>query len=232
MPTRVHERFLIQVHDEIRRQLASLAEGPARDFVKHIVFEGSTTYQPVDSDYGRHDPDGSFRHVHERYPGLVTEGAYAQAGKMLHDIAEDYILGSNLRVRCMAAFDLSYRDTEASVSTWRSRMHREADEEVWSVYSDTQIFRHKNGDPNLDPQAGLKISLHDFATPKCCRAFEHLDQTIYISCEELCKYLIIAEAPVAAQSSATSPKPNLQKRRRNPSSDDLRSEDEKEDRGK
>jgi hypothetical protein len=32
----------------------------------------------------------------------------------------------------------------------------------------------------LDPQAGLKILLHDFATPKCCREFEHLDQTIYI----------------------------------------------------
>jgi hypothetical protein len=117
MPTRVHERFLIQVHDEIRRQLASLAEGPAGDFVKHTVFEGSTTYEPVDPDYGRHDPDGSFRHVQERFPGFMTEGAYAQAGKMLQDVAEDYILGSNLRVHCLAAFDLSYKDMEATVSS-------------------------------------------------------------------------------------------------------------------
>jgi hypothetical protein len=169
------------------------------------VFEEFTTYQPVDPYYGRHDPDGSFRYVHERYPGHVTEEAYAQAGKMLQDIAEDYILGSNLRVRCMAAFDLSYRDTEVTVSTWRSRMHRDAGEEVWSVHSEAHIFRHRNGEPNLDPQAGMKLSLHDFAMPKRCREFEHLDQTIFIPCKELYNYLIDAEAPVAAQSSSPSP---------------------------
>ena len=50
---------------------------------------------------------------------------------------------------------------------------------------------------------GLKISLHDFATLKRCREYEHLDQTIFIPCKELCNYLINAEAPVAAHSSST-----------------------------
>ena len=60
---------------------------------------------------------GPFRYVYKRYPGLVTEGAYAQVGKVLQDIVEDYKPGSNLGVRCMAIFDLSYSETEASVST-------------------------------------------------------------------------------------------------------------------
>ena len=41
------------------------------------------------------------------------------------------------------------------------------------------------------------------------------------------KYHIIAEALVVAQSSATSPQPNVQKRQYNPSFDDLCSEDER-----
>jgi hypothetical protein len=41
------------------------------------------------------------------------------------------------------------------------------------------------------------------------------------------QFLINAEAPVAAQSSSTFPDPSLRKRRRDPSSDDLRSEDER-----
>ena len=90
MPTRIRERFLIQVHDAIRLQLASLTDGLARDFAKDIVFEGSTTYKPVDPEYGRHDPDGSFRHQQERFPGFITEGAYSQKGKMLQGLAGLY----------------------------------------------------------------------------------------------------------------------------------------------
>ena len=84
-------------------------------------------------------------------------------------------------------------------------MQREAGEEVWSVYSKAQIFRHNRGRQNLDPEADLKVSLDDFAMPKRCRDFEHLDQTISISCKELYHYLTSAEAPVATQSSPPSP---------------------------
>jgi hypothetical protein len=105
-------------------------------------------------------------------------------------------------------------------------MHLEAAEEVWSVYSEAQVFRYKRGESNLDPQAGLKISLRDFATPKRYREFEHLQQTIFIPCNKLCNYLTVAEVPVAAHSSI-SPEPNLRKRRRIPSPNDLHSEDER-----
>jgi hypothetical protein len=227
MPTRVHERFLIQVHDAIRHQLSSLAGGPAGEFVKDIVFEGSTTYKPVDSEYGRHDPDGSFRHLRERYPGLMTVGAYSQQGKMLQELAEDYILGSDLRVCCLVAFDLSYKGTEATVSIWRPRVQLEAGEEIWSVSAEVHAFRQEDGAPNLDPEAGLKLSLHDFASPKRCREFKNLDQPIFISCKTLYDYIVDAEAPLEAQSSPDSPRPNVRKRRRTVTPDDISSDDER-----
>jgi hypothetical protein len=74
-------------------------------------------------------------------------------------------------------------------------------------------------------EVGLKVSLHDFASPKRCREFKNLDRPIFISCKTLYGYLIDAEVLVEAQSSPDSPRPNLRKRRRTP--DDIRLDDEK-----
>ena len=96
-----------------------------------------------------------------------------------------------------------------------------------SVCSEVYAFRHKNGKPNRDPEAGLKLSLHDFATAKRCREFRNFDHTVFISCKTLYAYLVDAETPVEAQCSPESPRPNLRKRRRTPTPDDLRSDDER-----
>lgn len=56
----------------------------------------------------------------------------------------------------------------------------------------------------LEAEVGLKVSLHDFASPKRRREFTNLDQPIFISCKTLYDYLIDAEVPVEAQSSPDS----------------------------
>jgi hypothetical protein len=57
----------------------------------------------------------------------------------------------------------------------------------------------------LEAEVGLKVSLHDFASPKRCREFRNLGQPIFISCKTLYDCLIYTEVPVEAQSSPDSP---------------------------
>ena len=225
MPSHVHERFLVRLHDDIRRQLRSVAEGPSEEFANNIQFEGSTTYTPSDPEYGRHDPDGSFRHVRERFPGLVTEAAYSQEGQMLGDLADDYILGSDLRVRALAAFDISYKKKVATVSVWRPRLRQEVEGDVWMTASDVQIFRGEDGEPNLDPNAGLRLHLRDFANIEFYEQCGNIQGTIFISCESLYTYLNEAESVGDFEAGAAT-RPPLRKRRRTPSPEETMGTDD------
>jgi hypothetical protein len=226
MPSRIHERFLVKVHDEIRRQLRSL-EGFSSGFAEEIEFEGSATFIPSDPAYGRHDPDGSFRHRKEPFPGLVTEAAYSQEGKMLRDLADDYILGSDLRVRALVAFDIPYRKKAATVSVWRARALQEDEGQIWTTTSEVQVFRDDSGKPNLDQDSGFRVHLGDFASAEFCESLENLEGTIFISCATLCTFLNDAESDIDIKP-LIRPRPGLLKRRRTPTpEEELDTDDER-----
>lgn len=224
MPSRVHECFLVKVHDEIRHQLRSL-NGASSSFAQDIAFEGSTTFIPSDPTYGPHDPDGSFRYRNEPFPGVVTEVAYSQEGKMLKDLADDYILGSDLEVRALVAFDIPYRKKAAArVSVWRARPLQEDGGEVWTTTSEVQVFRDGNGEAILDPNSGFRLHLGDFASAELCNTFDNLDGTIFLSCATLCTFLNDAESEKRVISS----RPLLRKRRRTSTPDEeLNTDDER-----
>jgi len=85
MPIAIHEIVTRYVAEEIKRQLNSIAErnDASGEFARNIVDSGSTHLTFPDSDYGPHDPDGSFRHLEARYPGIIIEVSYSQKRKDL-----------------------------------------------------------------------------------------------------------------------------------------------------
>ncbi|KAJ9653658.1 hypothetical protein H2198_007169 [Neophaeococcomyces mojaviensis] len=212
-PTPAHTMFLARLFDEISWQLRTLAEGPAADFVKHVRFQGSSAYTPIDPDYGRHDPDGSFGHEEQWCPGVVVEAADLEKGKMLRRLAEDYILGSDLEVRIMVGFQFSQQKKDATLSIWRPQWRGDA----WYVGSKVTTIRHADGKPNEEPEAGLLLHLRDFASEEVCKEFGgEIDGTIFIPCKSLYDYLVEAEEMMRIRLTPGSPQPALRKRRRSP----------------
>ncbi|OAL28686.1 hypothetical protein AYO20_09410 [Fonsecaea nubica] len=130
------------------------------------------------------------------FPGVVTEAAYSQDGKRLPHLADAYILDSNLDVRVLLAFDIQYKKNKASVSVWRPHAVPQDGEEAWITASETQVFREDNGEPNLDPRAGLRVNLRDFVSVELCETFENLEGSVFISCATLCTFLNQAEAKI------------------------------------
>ena len=72
----------------------------------------STTILAADSDYGRHDPDGSLARGNEA-PSVVLEVLYSQKRKGFTRLVDDYILGSDGGIRAVIALDIDYT-TEGS----------------------------------------------------------------------------------------------------------------------
>ncbi len=194
MPSAIHEKFLAKVHCEITRQLLNITEGSSSEFAKDISFHASTKFIPSDPAYGPHDPDGQFGHMKQRFPGLVTEIAYSQNAKAFRDLADEYILGSYLRVRALAAFDISYRDKSATVSVWRPTLQQKDGRQGWRTRCEAHVFRYTSGEPNLDPNSGLQLHLRDFASAEFCEKFGNIEGSIFISCSSLCNFLKYAES--------------------------------------
>ncbi|KIW16040.1 hypothetical protein PV08_06091 [Exophiala spinifera] len=215
MPSRIHAHFISKVNQEISRQLRGV-EGSSSKFVQEIEFEASTEVIPSDPAYGRNDPDGSFRHNGEPFPGLITEIAYSRQGKRFKALAHSYILGSDLRVRAMISFDIPYKTNKnkaATVSVWRPKALQDDEGEAWTVTSEVVVFRNDNGRPNLDPKAGLRAHLTEFASANFCQSLD-LKETVFISCDTLCALLEDAESTddVQRHMAASQPRPVLRKR--------------------
>ena len=143
MPSRVHENFLAALSHSIENQLSRLSEGdgPVADFAKDVQDDRSATVRPLDPRYGTHDPDASFRHLESEFPGVVIEVAYAQEGKRLDAIAEDYILGSDHQIRVVVAIDINYNAKKNSTFTiWRGATEGpEEDKVLLAVHEDTKV---------------------------------------------------------------------------------------------
>jgi hypothetical protein len=124
MPPAVHEEFAVSVVGHIVRQLSliSARPGPSAEFAQDIQPGGSTTIAFDDSEYGKHDPDASFRHSKAQYPGIVIEISYSQKTRELTRLADDYILGSNGNIRVVIGLDIEYSGKMATFSIWRPQL--------------------------------------------------------------------------------------------------------------
>jgi len=123
MPTGVHETFLNEVVDDLKRQLASIASRPSAGFAQNIKAHRSTTISFGDSEYGDHQPDDQFQYSDSPYPGVIIEVSYSQKRKMLGRLADDYILGSDGDTRVVVGLDIGYGGSKkATLSVWRARI--------------------------------------------------------------------------------------------------------------
>lgn len=117
MPTTTHGLFRSTVVVEIQGQLSRIASGKdeAAEFARSVQYNGSPRLRfPVDegieediggeaadeetkamSKYDSHEPDAVFKHRDAHWPGIVIEVSFSLKERMLKDLAEDYILGSD-----------------------------------------------------------------------------------------------------------------------------------------
>jgi hypothetical protein len=143
---------------------------------------------------------------------VVIEVSYSQKRKDLPRLADDYILGSDARIRAVVGVDVDYRGKMATLSIWRPQIEiNDAGEEesvafrtlidqVFSLSSSTtrahisQEFCGEDGNPIDDPQLGLQLRLKDFALKILANGDETaLDEEIFIPAKDLFTYLCNAE---------------------------------------
>jgi len=210
MPGEVHEEVAASIVREIIRQLDAIASqgGPAAEFAKKIRPCASSTVRFDDPLFGKHDPDASFRHWKAKYPGVVIEVSHSQKKRDLPRLADDYILGSNSRIRAVVGIDVNYRGGKmATVSIWRPRVETNTAGEnelvAYQALSD-QAFRSEDGNQIDDPQAGLRLRLDDFAA-KALAGGISLDEEIFIPAKDLFTY--VCEGEDGAQITRASPCP-------------------------
>lgn len=153
MPSRLHEQLAANIASDIRQQLRSIASraGPAAQFAQSINPTGSLTITFDDPQYGKHEPDVSFTHIAAKYPGVVIEVSYSQKRKDLRRLADDYILGSDARIRVVVGIDVEYRGKMATLSIWRPQIeindvgeeelvaHQTLKDQVFSLSSSTAL---------------------------------------------------------------------------------------------
>jgi hypothetical protein len=77
MPGLLHEQLASSIVEDILRQLSSIASGRGlvTQFARRIRLTGSPTITFDDPEFGRHEPDASFKHVDSKYPGVVIEAS-------------------------------------------------------------------------------------------------------------------------------------------------------------
>ncbi|KIX92100.1 uncharacterized protein Z520_12184 [Fonsecaea multimorphosa CBS 102226] len=234
VPEIEHEHFSRSLSSRITEHLRTFSHGSgsAAEFAKDILDVGSVTITSRDPEYGTHCPDGAFQHSKSPDPNVVIEVAYSQNRKDLRTLADEYILGSDLKIGVLIGVDLDYRRSKrATFSIWRARLRGPDDDKAWVAEAvvANQIFRHDDGTPNIDQNAGLHLCLEDFADQETCRQFNDIDRDIFVSCEELYQFLERGEAVAKiTKSKKPEPSPPLKKRRRAPTPEEqLEDSDEK-----
>ncbi|KIX08396.1 uncharacterized protein Z518_03052 [Rhinocladiella mackenziei CBS 650.93] len=195
MACSVHEYLASSVVVDILQQLRVIARraDSTGEFVKKI---GSAAITFNDPTLSKHSPDGSFRHIEARYPGVVIEVSYSQKRRDLPRLADDYILGSDAEIRAVVGLDLDYRGKRATVSIWRPRIQVNAAGEKELVAHKSladQEFRSEDGNQIGDPQVGLRLRLEDFALKAYADGDASLDDEVFIPAHDLFTYLNDAE---------------------------------------
>ncbi|KEF57671.1 uncharacterized protein A1O9_05589 [Exophiala aquamarina CBS 119918] len=108
-------------------------------------------------------PDAQFLSDLRLLPSLIIEVTWTQTTKNLQELVCDYILGSNARIRTVIGFDVGPAPRKrATVCDWRT-VHNE--DNIAGTCDSTEICT-VSGVKNTDPQAGLRLTLEDFAYPR------------------------------------------------------------------
>jgi hypothetical protein len=86
MPSLLHESITSSIVDNIKRQLDSISKGAgsAADFARSIRYTGSATIMFDDTNYGKHEPDASFRPRGAMFPSVVLEDHIRRKGEIYH----------------------------------------------------------------------------------------------------------------------------------------------------
>lgn len=205
MPTQLHSIFISSVVTEIRRRLDSIAENGdtiSKAFSREIVPMASARIDllGLEEEDGkqkiRHDPDFSFQHLEAQWAGVVLELSYPEKRRALPHLADDYILGSGGNVRILVALDLDTNTKAVTISTWRPILVKGNQEEAIhlevALTIDREVFRDEFGNPNPDPNAGLRLNLEDFG-PQCLTEGLPAETSVFIDAATLSRTLTRAE---------------------------------------
>lgn len=198
-----HEVFLRNSEYDLRRQLDQISSqdgiaSTTAEFARGLIPRGSTAiYYPSPFSTTKKDiqrsPDGAWAYRTVRNPSCIIEIANSQSTKNLAKLAEEYIWGTSAVVRTVVGFDFDHRTKKgATLSIWRPKLNKEG--ALTGITSEVVEIRRKDGQRNQDTEAGLRLSLEDFAFRRPSGTFDGLDQvSIFIPVSRLCDMLEQAE---------------------------------------
>ncbi|KAF4547348.1 Hypothetical protein D9617_45g091260 [Elsinoe fawcettii] len=231
MPTHTHELLVERIEDSIRSQLKSIALGQDRRAVfagkitaarsSQILLPSDRTSSSIAPRYSKYEPDASFKHTEAMYPGVILEVAFAQKGKSLERLAENYLLDSDGSVQVVIGLDVQRSKAgslEGFLSVWRIRIVK-VDESCEMRLDTTNANIPLHGWYDQATGApGLRLSLRDFTCAELADEELDADTTdIDISGEDFCRFLQEAETslqPPPLRKSKLAP--NVRKRKKSP----------------
>lgn len=126
MISQLHEVFLARVIKEIQDRLHTFqaVDDLSGAFARKIQHNGSGELMLRDEDDEdgiiiRHNPDASFIHDDEPWPGVILEVSFSQNLKDLSYIADDYILETEGDIRVVVGLSIDYNTKKGTISVWR-----------------------------------------------------------------------------------------------------------------
>ncbi|MCJ1461849.1 hypothetical protein MMC07_000448 [Pseudocyphellaria aurata] len=202
LPSGLHQKVGYYIKQEILRQLGTIAQSgsPSAIFAGSIESDESTTLEFLDTefrDFGPHDPDASFSHFEAECPSIILEVSNSQKRKDLSRLADEYIVGSDARIRVVIGIDIEYKGSKkASVSIWRPQIgvNDVGVQELSALQTVTdQFFRDDVGNLVPNPQPSLQLPLEDFGAEAVGAKLTDLTESVHISAEMLFNLLKRAE---------------------------------------
>jgi len=129
MPSRIHDGFIVALHDHITKSLAlreRQEDTLGRWLTKVDPLSTSDIYLDLEYKQDRQDkrskrsPDAAYAVEDVYFPGIIIEVSYSQKVKDLPRLADDYILGSNGNIQMVLGLDLEYKKQKtAKAYVWR-----------------------------------------------------------------------------------------------------------------
>ncbi|KAF2022604.1 hypothetical protein EK21DRAFT_105697 [Setomelanomma holmii] len=200
MPTPIHERFIDQVEDDIRRQLRKIQNGSGKtaEFAQKVYSARSTEiHYDARSSKSKNEPDASFKHEDAEFPGVIVEVAYSQNKADLRRLAEDYILDSDTNVRVVVGLYIEYghkKSRKATLSVWRPELVTTDDGLELRAVEEVADKAFRDDEGNAVDHPGLQLRLSEFTYEGLAqKEMGEEDTFIRIPGSRLCEYLSAAD---------------------------------------